>query len=404
MVAHTLLYATGEIDRGGLSPADDPRFRAYRAAFGARAVATTLRDLEGTWFTRAGGAQNSANRGNAIFPGIENQEGGSSMGHRPKIIVDAGHRSTDRSGNAAEMALTGFMAAAYVDELRRRGYEAHWFQRDIDRDDDPDETKGDLDTVARGIGTWLRQTPGVDLLFISCHYNGAHSPLHVVVPDTAGLVTRVDGGAPADDTAEHNTLDVRLGSAIMRHMHDAGLGALFIGRLNIPGIMSERETGVGRGKPGPDGFPPSRLAVFAWTADSRKRAVRLVIEHGGTSDAAARRDDFTVRCAHAAADAIDEVYEVRDRPAARTAIPDPIADKRFDGRFYVVADRRRRTALVDVVPRRGPSSGEPIVGETVKKGDTVTLPYVTAGADGASWLVSKRGSYFPAAAFIPDGA
>lgn len=34
MSAHDLLYATGQINRGGLTPADDPRFAAYREAYG----------------------------------------------------------------------------------------------------------------------------------------------------------------------------------------------------------------------------------------------------------------------------------------------------------------------------------------------------------------------------------
>lgn len=48
-VAHLLLYATGEINRGGLTPSDDPRYTAYRQAFGNRATATTIADLAGRW-------------------------------------------------------------------------------------------------------------------------------------------------------------------------------------------------------------------------------------------------------------------------------------------------------------------------------------------------------------------
>jgi hypothetical protein len=48
-IAHLLLYATGRIDRGGLSPVDDPRFAAYRDAHGARAIAPTLAGLAGRW-------------------------------------------------------------------------------------------------------------------------------------------------------------------------------------------------------------------------------------------------------------------------------------------------------------------------------------------------------------------
>lgn len=48
-VAHLLLYATGKIDRGGLKPADDPRYAAYHDAYGAKARATTIGGLTNTW-------------------------------------------------------------------------------------------------------------------------------------------------------------------------------------------------------------------------------------------------------------------------------------------------------------------------------------------------------------------
>lgn len=73
MVAHMVLYATGDIARGGLKPSDDPRYNAYRQAYGTRAVATTLDALTGKWFTNPDGAINSAARGNRIFKDIPDQ-------------------------------------------------------------------------------------------------------------------------------------------------------------------------------------------------------------------------------------------------------------------------------------------------------------------------------------------
>jgi hypothetical protein len=212
----------------------------------------------------------------------------------PTIVVDAGHRSTDRSGNPIEMSLTGFLARDYVTTLRNRGYNTYWYQRDLDRDADPDETVGDLNTVALGIGRWMDQTAG-KIVFLSCHYNGEHSPLHTIVADNVGLSTAYPQGRVSDDTVINNPLDLIFATRIMFTMTKAQLGPLYHGT----GIMSERETGVGR-----DGF---RLAVMAATAPYRDRAVRLVIEHGGYADAAALRDDFTVRCADAVADALDSI-------------------------------------------------------------------------------------------------
>lgn len=73
-VAHLLLYATGKIDRGGLSPADDPRYQAYVSAYGNRPVATTIAGLSGTWAVDQEYAIGICRRGNACYPGLADQE------------------------------------------------------------------------------------------------------------------------------------------------------------------------------------------------------------------------------------------------------------------------------------------------------------------------------------------
>lgn len=70
-VAHLVLYATGTINRGGLSPADDPRYEAYRAAYGTKARATTIDGLTNTWAIDSGYATKLVSRGNAIWPNLE---------------------------------------------------------------------------------------------------------------------------------------------------------------------------------------------------------------------------------------------------------------------------------------------------------------------------------------------
>ena len=66
-VAHLLLYATGTIDRGGLTPADDPRHDAYVAAYGAVARATTLDALGGTYAANPQYGAQIAAHANAIL-------------------------------------------------------------------------------------------------------------------------------------------------------------------------------------------------------------------------------------------------------------------------------------------------------------------------------------------------
>lgn len=284
----------------------DPRINDVIRAGWAGTV-RTIDDLTGRWAVDPHYAEGIVARGNAIFSNLPDQEDTPPMPTGiPTILIDAGHRSTDRTGNPAETDLTDDLARAYVTELRRRDFPAVWLQRDIDMDRDPDDTVGTLDTVGRTMAAWMTRTPG-DLLMLSCHYNGSHSPLHAIVPDNRGLTTRVLNGAPSDDTASVNILDHRLLTTIMERMAADDLGTLFRGKLGTPGLMSETETGVGL-----DGF---RLAVFAYTAPFRDRAVRGVIEHGGTSDPAARRfADF----ARAAADAIEAVYGTATTPSTTT--------------------------------------------------------------------------------------
>lgn len=321
-MAHLLVYAIGpdaavrrweDVVGGDPLQAVDPRYAAYVAAYGNTAQATTIAELAGKWATDRDYAEGICARGNAIFPNIPDQTtGGPPMASkRPVIVIDAGHRSTDRSGNPAEMSMTDDLAVAYCTAFRSAGYEAYWWQRDLDRDNDPDETVGTLTTVSIGLGLWLQQetADGTDCVLLSCHYNGTHSPLHVIVPDVGSLSTAISGGAPRDDTAVNNGLDVRLAREIADRAQAASLGALFHGRLGYPGLMSEQETGVGL-----DGW---RLGLFAGTAKSRAKAVRLIVEHGGTSDPAAKR--FT-DWAKVAVAAVTEVYEVTAEP---TPIPTP---------------------------------------------------------------------------------
>ncbi len=82
MVAHDLLYATGAIDRGGLVPADDPRYLAYRDEYGT-SVYPTLQHLSGRYAADPFYANKIADRQQAIYPvftvPVEHPAGGGAM-------------------------------------------------------------------------------------------------------------------------------------------------------------------------------------------------------------------------------------------------------------------------------------------------------------------------------------
>lgn len=292
----------------------DPRYLAVFTR-GWAGTARQLADLSGKWASVEDYAERICARALAMWPQLpDSPAGGEPMG-KPYVLVVAGHRMTGPGGsdaNPREREMTDEMAESYVAALRAAGLRADWFQRDVDKDTLPRDTAGDLDDVALGCNAWLARQPEPDLIMVDCHYNGAHSPLHVIVPDNRGLRTGYPGGAPADDTATNNTLDVKLAAAIAEEMAKDGLGTLFRGKLGVPGVMSETETGVGR-----QGY---RLAMFAATVPVRSRCVRIIVEHGGTDDPAAKRNDFTERCAAAFVRAVVKVYGLDAAPKPR---PEP---------------------------------------------------------------------------------
>lgn len=418
-VAHLLLYALGPeaaIDRwrmaglGDLTKVD-PRYGAYVAKYGTKSRAPLLSDLAGQWAEDEAYAVGMA--GWANRSGIEKMGAGSMSTKVTKktlvVITDAGHRSTDRSGNPAEMALTGFMASAVVSELRRRGVEAYWYQRDLDADADSDETIGTLDTVGRGIASKITSfvRAGKFVVLLSEHYDGANSPIHVIAPDTKGLGTRIAGGAPSWDNFANNALDRELASMIFETYQKAGLGGVYTppsGSGYPRGVMPEWRTGVAIDN-------KARLAIFAYPAaqgqDIMSETIRLVVENGGTNDTAARRADFTERAARAQADALFAMFDLdeidNDGYAKRTKIDGPVQDRWIGGRLYLDNADNRRTLAAKATPYAVPDTSTKPSGSDFPAGRSVTVDYITVGLDGktpALFFVGKSGSHLLASKFF----
>ena len=306
---HAWLYAVGTSMPSGLSAQDDPRWQAAIDA-GYAGVAPTLRGFTGRYGMDPRYAEKWVSRLNQLEPIIARAgdvtspaEESEMSNERPYILVTAGHRSTGDPGNPTERDRTDELAVEYVSQLREAGYTADWWQRDLDRDSDPTMTLGNLDTVARGCARVLAARPERMSVLLDLHYNGPHSPVHVIVPDTVGLHTAYSGGAPSADTAANNTLDVRLAQQIGINIAESTGLRPFSGRLGVACVMSERETGVALQY-------GARLAMFAASAASRMKAVRLVIEHGGYDDAPTRQPGFEARCAAATVKALNAVFDV----------------------------------------------------------------------------------------------
>lgn len=333
-IVHVWLYAKGRSLPEGLSPDMDPRWTnaaipsiagkkttigsfgtadpvnapswAADAAYGRKWVRTLTR-LEDV--IAAGGAVQTA--GEVL--------GEAAPRARPRILLRAGHRDAS-GGNAVEKELTDDMCLAYMAEGRRRGYDITWYNATLDQDNLPTSSVADLGGVAASMGAILAiwGTSGNLSMMLDLHYDGATSVIHAIPPGVESLTggklrSGFSFGAPNADTTENNTLDVKVGAAWAAHCRAATGYGVYIGTWQVPGIMRECETGVGRGG--------DRLGIMGGTARARKTCVRLVLEHGGTSQRLAQ--DFDV-WARAAFDAFDEIFSVTgDNPNPPVDPPDP---------------------------------------------------------------------------------
>lgn len=324
---HLHLYVNGGMVPPGFLASDDPRWQDAIDADLA-GTARVLHDLVNTWAMdpaydlkiadHLNGMDAAGLFDSTLTPAPPAPETAPMATTKPYILVTAGHRSYGDGGSDVERQLTDDLAIADVAAFRAAGYTADWFQRDVDNDTDPTMTVGGLDAVALGCARVLAARKEPLCILIDDHYNGPSSPVHAIVPDVTGLHTAYTNGAPADDTAADNSADVDLAQRIAAGIVSANPGmSLFHGRLDVPGVMSEREAGVALNY-------AARLAMFGATAKVRSRVIRLVVEHGGTNDA--QRSEFFTRCAAAKVSAVDAFIANRaaggDSPAP-TPIPIP---------------------------------------------------------------------------------
>lgn len=126
-VAHLLLYATGQIARGGLTPDDDPRYADYKSAYGSRAMATTIAGLTQTWGMDPNYSIKLVANGNRMYPAIADAEGGT----RP--IVDRPYSTTipGLPGGPLKTTYPIRFNLIAIDGYQRTGQKAHTPRRSV---------------------------------------------------------------------------------------------------------------------------------------------------------------------------------------------------------------------------------------------------------------------------------
>lgn len=187
------------------------------------------------------------------------------------IILTAGHRNETGGGTPGEFERTPRFARAYTEALRQAGFTVHYLQEKTTAPNGmPDFYPGTLDKVAKQVATIANSLPGERLVMLDLHIEDAEAPrgCFAVVPDDP----KVPAGSKDPDAdswynnAESRALAARISAAL------AEAAGFKVRAATEPGVMSERETGVGGKK--------KRLAMFRLTAPLRDRMPRLIIEHG----------------------------------------------------------------------------------------------------------------------------
>lgn len=253
-VVHMAAYVWGVSRDGGLGVYFylDDRIAAVQDWVNKNGTVDTLAELAKGWAEDANYANAVAARYGRLFAPKQASVA---------VLLVSGHRNRS-GGNPDETARTDDLALAYAAALDSAGIRNDWLQ-EIDGDLDPDYTEGDLGSVAIKARQWIEQQRGSgDMpVMLDLHFEGGGAPgVFAIVPDAPG------------DTLEANSLDVDLARRIASGIANRSLLTRRVSGVVEPGVMSERQTGVGA--------TGARLGMFALTASTNRYAVRLVVEHG----------------------------------------------------------------------------------------------------------------------------
>jgi hypothetical protein len=229
-----------------------------------------------------------------------------------RFILSAGHRNTDRGGARNEINWTYHIwAKSQKASIEARGGKA-WIIQEEDGDNDPSFCVGrGLQNAAQLCVNLAKAVGGVDA-YVSGHYNGGASPgFHAIFPDARSGV----------DVKANNPLDVRLSRTIRDKVKATGTVNMLAWTADSPGVMSEKETGVGA-----QGY---RLGEFVGTLGFRDTTARVIVEAGSidTWEIKHINDINWVRNVYCEAitDALEEVFgKFSDKPVpAPTPEPKP---------------------------------------------------------------------------------
>lgn len=270
------------------------RNAAVVGKFGARGIVAVIGDYtNGRWAYSPQYAEGTLDNGYArgiveIANALRLEKGGTMPA--PRIAVSAGHHNQD-GGNPYEIRQTAELAEQVYVQGKRAGFDIVAL---TDDGPDSDDLPGDammpmgLQAIASKVNA-LRPLP---VLFLELHTEGGGGTgVFGIYPDKAGDT----------DTDVRDTLAPLMARKVAAR---TGLGVRAPGWLDPrrgPGVMSERETGVGSNA-------DDRLGVFYATAPVRADVSRMILEVGAHDKepdlSISKRPDFAANAAAGVIDAL----------------------------------------------------------------------------------------------------
>lgn len=206
-----------------------------------------------------------------IVVSAQGQAGPINPAGQHKFVLSMGHRNTG-GGGAAEAKWTPGATRALRDAIKAHGGQAVILQEVDGLDADPNWFPGDHSAGAKRCVTFLQPKYGPFKAYISMHFNGGGGRgAFAIHPESH------DGS----DTKSMNALSVNFARRFAARVKATSTVPLLGWMKDGPGVMSERESGVGS-----QGY---RLGELANTMGfDRNKVVRTILEAGGGDNAADR--------------------------------------------------------------------------------------------------------------------
>lgn len=301
-----------------------------------------------------------------------------------QFVLSAGHRNVNGGGADREIEWTYPQCVLIRDEIKRRGGKA-WIIQEEDGDNDRSFSVGrGLQNVAALCVDLAKVVGGVDA-YISVHYEGVGD---ASVRGFFGIFP--DSPVGGVDIRANNPADYRLCQVLANHVTKTGMPKR-TGWVVEPGVMSERQTGVGG-----QGF---RLGEFVGTFGFRDTTARVIIEAGAYTNPTDRAmlwdDAWRRKYASALVDGLEEMYGTfkggtaplpdpapEPTPQPKYESPSPIREL-ADSRPLVLLNNGATLVRVDAVvetirntPRLKYAGGSALVGPDLPKGERFLTDYL----------------------------